>query len=109
MTHFITDTLAACDYWQVAAPNRPGEIAPVTSAIPTMLLVGTFDATTPPSFSRPAAERLSHSHYYELPIGHGAIVTECGLDLIQQFFANPTQTPDSRCIDAMTINWVLPE
>lgn len=107
-THFITDTLAVCQHWQVAAPDRAREITPLTSAIPSLLLVGTFDATTPPYFSRPAAARLSHSYYYELPIGHGAIVTQCGLNLIEQFFADPLQAPDSSCIETMKVEWVLP-
>ena len=35
--------------------------------------------------------------------------TECGLDLIAQFLADPTQAPDSRCIGEMEMAWALTE
>jgi pimeloyl-ACP methyl ester carboxylesterase len=73
------------------------------------MLAGMFDNTTPPSLSREAAERLSNGYFYEPPSGHGLILTECALDLIAQFLADPTQAPDSSCIDEMEMNWRLPE
>lgn len=91
-------------------PREPNiAVEPVTSDIPTLLLAGIFDNTTPPSLSRAAAERLSNGYFYELPSAHGLVLTECALDLMTQFLADPTVAPDASCIDAMTPNWVLPE
>lgn len=52
---------------------------------------------------------FANSHFFALPAGHGLVFTECGLDLMTQFLADPTQEPDASCIAAMTANWVLPE
>ncbi len=73
------------------------------------LYVNTFDAGLPPYLSRPAADRLPNSYFIELPAAHASVLTTCGLDLIQQFLADPTQAPDASCIDEMTMDWVLPK
>jgi pimeloyl-ACP methyl ester carboxylesterase len=103
------EEISPCEYWEVTPPEPNIAIEPVTSDLPTLMLTGTFDPNTPPSLSRAAAERLPNSFFYELPSGHALIFTDCGLELIAQFLADPTQAPDSRCIDEMTPNWILPE
>jgi pimeloyl-ACP methyl ester carboxylesterase len=109
LLYHTLEQIAPCEFWQVT-PHEPNlAVAPVTSDIPTLLLAGSFDNTTPPSLSRTAAERLSTSYYYELPSAHGLVLTECALDLMTQFLADPTVAPDAGCIEAMTPNWVLPE
>jgi hypothetical protein len=46
---------------------------------------------------------------YELPSAHGLLFTDCAVDLMAQFLADPTQEPDASCIEAMSAAWVLPE
>lgn len=109
LLYHTLEQIAPCEYWEVT-PREPNvAVEPVTSALPTLMLAGIFDNTTPPSLSREATTRLSNGYFYELPTGHGLILTECALDLIDQFLADPTQAPDASCIDEMTLNWVLPE
>ena len=106
---YITDTLALCSDWQLTPPDPNVAIEPVTSEIPTLMLVNTFDTGLPPYQSRPAADRLPNSYFIELPAGHASVLTTCGVALAKQFLADPTQAPDASCIDEMTPSWVLPE
>ena len=109
VVHWIDDGLAICDFWDVTPPQPNTAILPVTSDVPTLMLVGTFDPAMQPYFSAEAAGRFSNGYYHELPLGHGSELSGCALDLIAQFLADPTQAPDASCIDEMTLNWVLPE
>lgn len=106
---YITDTLALCSDWQLTPPDPNVAIEPVTSEIPTLMLVNTFDTGLPPYQSRPAADRLPNSYFIELPAGHASVLTTCGVALAKQFLTDPTQAPDTSCIDEMTPSWVLPE
>lgn len=107
-TAFLTDTLAVCPAWQLTPPDPNVAIAPVTSDLPTLMLVNKFDTGLPAYLSRPAAERLPNSFFIELPAGHGSVLTPCGQNLMTQFLADPTQAPDASCIEEMTPDWVLP-
>lgn len=66
-------TLDVCAFWG-AAPPPPHENEGVVSDIPALVLAGTFDPITPPSYSRLVAQTLSRSSFFELPDeGHGII------------------------------------
>lgn len=108
-TAFLTDTLAVCPAWQLTPPDPNVAIEPVTSDLPTLMLVNKFDTGLPAYLSRPSAEQLPNSFFLELPAGHGSVLTPCGQNLMMQFLADPTQAPDASCIDEMTKDWVLPE
>ena len=109
LAYHTLENISPCEYWNVTPPEPNVAIEPVTSDLPALMLTGAFDQATPPSLSRAAAERLPNSFFYELPAGHGLILTECALDLIDQFLADPTQAPDASCIGEMEMEWVLPE
>ena len=79
-----------CPVWNVpAAP--PGERMPVASDIPTLLLSGTFDWLTPPSWGKEAARNLSVSrHVVFRAQGHGVSSQDaCAARLRDEFVENP--------------------
>jgi pimeloyl-ACP methyl ester carboxylesterase len=108
-SQWADETLGPCVYWNegLTLPEIPSK--PVASEIPVLLLTNTFDIFLPPYFSRPTAEQMPNSFFYELPHSHGSVLSSCGMDLITQFLADPTQAPDASCIGEMEMNWVLPE
>ena len=62
---------ALCDRWN-DRPTDPIESEAVVSDIPTLLLSGQFDPTTPPRWADLAAETLSNSYSFVIPMaGHG--------------------------------------
>ena len=87
-----------CDRWQ-EIPVDPIEDEPVVSDIPTLLLSGQFDPATPPRWADLAAETLSNSYSFVLPMtGHGVgISTPCGRTLTGKFLKSPTTNPVSPC------------
>lgn len=106
---FIQEWLGPCAQWP-ATPREPNvAVNPVTSDIPTLMWVNTFDIFLAPSWSKPLAERLPHGYLYEFPLSHGSVLSACPLETLPPFLADPTQAPDASCIDEMTRDWVLPE
>ncbi len=90
---------ALCDRWN-DRPTDPIESEPVASDIPTLLLSGQFDPTTPPRWANLAAETLSNSYSFVIPMGgHGVgLDTPCGRELMWYFLHRPDQSPDSSCL-----------
>ena len=90
---------ALCDRWN-DRPTDPIESKPVASDIPTLLLSGQFDPTTPPKWADLAAETLSNSYSFVIPMGgHGVgLDTPCGRELMWYFLHRPDQSPDSSCL-----------
>ena len=88
-----------CDRWN-DRPTDPNEREAVASDIPTLLLSGQFDPTTPPRWADLAAETLSNSYTFVIPMaGHGVgIDTQCGRKLVESFLYWPDQRPDSSCL-----------
>ena len=81
---------AFCPVWRVpAAPAS--ERQPVQSAIPTLLLSGSFDWLTPPAWGREAARSLSASrHVVFRAQGHGVVVQDpCAARLRDAFIEEP--------------------
>ncbi len=85
---------ALCDQWN-DTPADPVESEAVASDIPTLLLSGQFDPTTPPRWAALAAETLSNSYTFVIPMGgHGVgIDTTCGRKLVESFLHRPDQRP----------------
>lgn len=104
----LGDYLAPCEAWNVA-PASAMALEPVASDLPVLMLTGLYDPEGRASLSRDAADRLPNSFFYELPSGHALVLTECGLDLMTQFWQDPSTAPDAACMEAMTPAWVLPE
>ena len=90
---------ALCDRWN-DRPTDPIENEAVVSNIPTLLLSGQFDPTTPPRWADLAAETLSNSYSFVIPMaGHGVgIFTPCGQKLMGRFLYRPVESPDSSCL-----------
>lgn len=94
-----------CALWGVPALSA-AEAAAVTSGIPTLLTVGSYDPITPRSFSDAAATGLSTHYLYEFPtMGHGVFWdTErggCPASIARAFLSDPLTAPDSSCISGM--------
>ena len=90
---------ALCDRWS-DRPTDPIESEAVASDIPTLLLSGQFDPTTPPRWADLAAETLSNSYTFVIPMaGHGVgLDTPCGRELMWYFLHRPARRPDSSCL-----------
>lgn len=90
-----------CPIWNV---NAAGEIETqaVSSGIPTLILAGTADVTTPPAWSRLAGDTLSDSTYVEFPgLTHGLLGdNNCLNDLTAAFLDNPLDDVDQTCVAA---------
>ena len=78
---------------------QPVDRTPVTSDIPTLLLSGQFDPTTPPRWAELAARTLSRSYSFVVPMaGHGVgIETSCGRKLVEAFLDAPSDDPSPAC------------
>jgi pimeloyl-ACP methyl ester carboxylesterase len=93
---------AACPAWPVRPVPRSFN-QPVTSTIPTLVLAGEWDPTTPAKPAREAAKHFKRSFFVELP-GLGHVVTlnnPCPQSLLTGFIANPTQRPNTTCVQQM--------
>ena len=92
---------ALCDRWN-DRPTDPIEGEAVVSDIPTLLLSGQFDPTTPPRWADLAAETLSNGYSFVIPMaGHGVgIFTPCGQKLMGRFLYRPDRIPDSSCLES---------
>jgi len=89
-----------CRQW--GAPDLGAEVdAPVTSAVPSLVLSGQFDPITPPDFGSAVAQNLPNSYAYTFPnTGHGAFLSsQCADQIILDFLDSPTSTPDATCIE----------
>jgi pimeloyl-ACP methyl ester carboxylesterase len=81
---------AFCPVWRVA-PAPAAERQPVKAATPTLLLSGTYDWLTPPSWGREAARHLASSrHVVFRAQGHGVVVQDaCAARLRDAFIDDP--------------------
>ena len=106
----IYDQFAACRSWRVPRANSI-ESEPVTSDIPTLVLAGSFDPITPPSWGRLAAETLENSHFFEFPnAAHGVFVSgACPVGMVSEFLESPKSEPDASCIADIDLEFYVPE
>lgn len=99
---------AECEAWH---DERADSIffRPVRSDVPTLILGGEFDPTTPPDYGRRAAETLANSTFLEVPgLGHGvAPNSECAQDVMGAFLDDPALPPDTSCVsDVPSLSFV---
>jgi pimeloyl-ACP methyl ester carboxylesterase len=92
--------LAACDGWP--RPTLPADFyAPLTSAVPTLILSGGLDPVTPPANGELVAKSLSNSRHV-IAAGYGHIISPhaCAPRLIEKFIdvAGFATLPQS-CLD----------
>jgi pimeloyl-ACP methyl ester carboxylesterase len=93
----------ACAAWPVAR-SPAGDAAPVTSAIPTLLISGAFDPITPPGRAEAAAKRLANGHSYVFPgQGHGVLIRgqPCARRIANRFLDDPGSRPDDECFTSL--------
>ncbi|MFE1896209.1 alpha/beta fold hydrolase [Streptomyces yangpuensis] len=89
----------ACGIWNVqdrAAAQR----LPTVSAVPALVISGTFDVKTGASWAKDVARNLSRSTSVLVPgIGHWVVPqSPCAQSVLASFFDRPT-APDTRCVD----------
>lgn len=93
-----------CDAWQAGAADAI-ENQPVSSDIPTLVLMGEYDPVTPPAYGEAVHEALPNSYLYQFPgYGHGVSLTGvgCPADMVLAFYDSPTEAPDAACIDSLS-------
>ncbi|HUI90239.1 MAG TPA: alpha/beta fold hydrolase [Anaerolineales bacterium] len=100
----IENIFKTCKSWGATAPAY-GEDDPTVSNIPSLIITGSFDPTTPPAYAKQVAARLSHSYYFEFPnLGHTPTAADssgCAMSIVEQFLDNPSTEPDRSCLDKL--------
>jgi pimeloyl-ACP methyl ester carboxylesterase len=87
-----------CRIWDVR--KAPAAQRAVTrSTIPTLLVSGTFDAVTPPSWGRRAARTLPNSTVAVIPgVGHDPVAkSRCAQRALASFLSSPS-APNTGCV-----------
>jgi len=98
-----TLTYQVCNGWDAGRAD-PRANEPVRSPIPTLVMSGEFDPITPPAWGERVAQTLETAYVFEFPgIGHGASSADgCPREIFLAFLADPTDPPDSSCLDHAT-------
>lgn len=93
-----------CAVWNVD-PADPGDVDQITSTIPTLILAGEYDHTTPIRQGEIAAAGLSASELIEVPsTGHTTIVNDCARSIMVDFLRAPGG--DRSCLDDIApVEW----
>ena len=88
-----------CKDWPVKAlPKQFGDV--VHSDIPTLVIAGELDPTTPATRSRASAAALSHSVFVEVPRGGHVPQSACSAAVNQRFFDDLDHV-DTSCTNTM--------
>lgn len=98
----LESEIPQCQAWHVkAVPSS--ESAPVTSAIPTLVMESEYDPVTPPANGDLVARTLSNSYTVLFPgVGHGAFIyNTCPIAVALSFWSAPTRQPDESCVASM--------
>ena len=102
-----------CGVWDV--PRAPAAVRQVTvSAIPTLVLNGSFDGKSAPQGGIYAAGTLQNSTTVTVPgSGHGALfgiqmppdapARACTQSVVASFLSNPAAHPDTSCVGSLTV------
>lgn len=85
------------------SPRPREQYAAVQTDIPTLLVEGDMDPITPPPLAHAIAPGFENGTYVEFPYaGHGPTRSvECGGDLLNGFFDDPTAEPGLSCAEEM--------
>lgn len=103
--------LNTCNIWQVE-PLDASMDEPVSSSTPVLILSGGFDPITPPEFGQEVSKTLVNSYVIEFPTGgHGAALGgDCQDQIIRSFLLNPSQSPDTNCMQPLeSLEFYTPE
>jgi pimeloyl-ACP methyl ester carboxylesterase len=91
----------SCARWPSAEPDGALD-EPVTSDIPTLVLVGQFDPNATAAGARLLASTLTTAQVYEVPgatanvLGH----SDCAREIRNSFVSDPEREPDTTCLTA---------
>jgi pimeloyl-ACP methyl ester carboxylesterase len=92
-----TASVAMCRAWNVTAAD-PVENTPVASDIPTLILAGEFDPSTPPDWGRRLLARMPNATFMLMPgLSHGSSFNRCGGTTAVAFIRDPATVPDVSC------------
>lgn len=89
-----------CDYWKV--PKVPVQYhRPAQTSIPILLLSGSYDPVTPPSWADKTKLHLTNAYSFEFSgIGHGTIVSDlCAQEVMKQFLLDETELHSVSCTE----------
>jgi len=106
------DIFNTCKSWGAVRPAY-GENAPVTSDIPTLIITGKYDPSTPPFYAQQVASQLSNSYYFEFPNqGHTPTAGDtsgCAMDTALAFLKDPTVEPSRACLNELKqVDFLVP-
>jgi pimeloyl-ACP methyl ester carboxylesterase len=109
--HFSSFRTDACGtYWNVRI-EEPVLARPVTSDIPTLIIVGALDPETPPPLATSMAKTLSRSTVMVLPnAAHAAmsVPSQCANTVVAAFLGQPEAKPDVSCAARLKPRFSLP-
>jgi pimeloyl-ACP methyl ester carboxylesterase len=91
-----------CAVWDAGAVGEAvHDVA--RSDVPVLMLSGSFDAVTPPSWARVAAGSLPRSRIVEFPgLGHDVVAaSDCARSIMTDFLEQPEGGYDTSCRDRM--------
>lgn len=91
---------AICAAWDLPA-LPPAASKAISSDIPTLVLAGSYDGITSPSWSKATADRLPNSTYVEFPgQGHNVFTNNpCAESLRAEFLRDPWAELELSCVD----------
>ena len=93
---------AVCALWPADAPD-PESATPVESDIPSLLLAGALDGSTPLEWAETAASSLSNAHLVVFPaLAHVPLFNSaCARKVVQAFLAKPHDPPEPSCLASL--------
>lgn len=91
-----------CPLWTQGQTLSADVLRPLRSDIPSLITVGQFDGSTPTTSADALLAGLSRAEKVVFTgRGHGLLESDiCMLQVAAAFLDNPTQAPDTACIDA---------
>jgi hypothetical protein len=98
------DVYKVCRSWGATGPLL-GENDAVVSDIPSLVITGSFDPTTPPKYGKQLADHLPNSYYFEFDNqGHvpsAADSSGCAMGTVLEFLDNPVVEPNRDCLGGL--------
>ena len=93
-----------CRAWDTGRSD-PASLATAVSAVPTLILAGTFDASTAPAWIEHVTPGLSNAVALRFPgVGHGVLPTSaCAQSIMTAYLDRPDASVDRACIAGMTL------
>jgi pimeloyl-ACP methyl ester carboxylesterase len=108
----VENIFQTCKTWGATGPVV-GENDPTVSDIPSLIITGAYDPTTPPVYGKMIAEHLSQNYYFEFPhLGHTPTAGDssgCAMDIVLEFLDDPSVEPSRECLNEVApVEFVVP-